>query len=85
MIYSPNMARRKPHRRPVNLTSSPLSSLIYRRGFTHRRLAEKVGVDRTYISHMVTGKRAPSMRRAVLIARVLGISLDRFQKVLKEA
>jgi hypothetical protein len=34
---------------------------------------------------MVTGKRAPSMRRAVLIARVLGISLDRFQKVLKEA
>lgn len=75
---------RPPHRRPVNLTVSPLSRLIYRRGYTHRRLAERVGVDRTYISHMVTGKRAPSMRRATLIARALGVSLDQLQRTMKE-
>lgn len=83
MIYSPGM--RKPHRRPVNLTESSLSRLIYSRGYTHRRLAERVGVDRTYISHMVRGQRAPSMKRAVVIAKALGVTLDQLQKRLKEA
>lgn len=43
-----------------------------------RKLAKEVGVTESYISHIVAGRRTPSLRVAERISKVLGCSVDEF-------
>lgn len=43
------------------------------RGLTQERLAEKAGLDQTYISGIERGVRNPGIKNIVRLARALGI------------
>ena len=60
-----------------------LPELLKRRGLTHRQLAEKTGFHYTYFSKMARGQRSPSLERAKVIAKALGVSLDELQKAAR--
>ncbi|MBI4028539.1 MAG: helix-turn-helix transcriptional regulator [Verrucomicrobia bacterium] len=44
------------------------------KGFSQEVLAEKAGLDRTYISDIERGARNPGIKNVVRIARALGIT-----------
>jgi len=54
--------------------------LLQRAGHTHRSLGEKTGFHYTYFSKMARGQRSPSLDRARIIAKALGVSMDTLQK-----
>lgn len=45
-------------------------------GYTHERLAEKVGISQQHMSNIMKGKAGPSITVLMRIAVVLNISLD---------
>jgi len=47
---------------------------------TQEKLAEKVGLDRTYIGYLEKGDRSPSVETANKIARALGVKIDEIFK-----
>lgn len=46
------------------------------KGLTQEQLAEKVGLDRTYIGYLEKGNRSPSVETANKIARALGVKIN---------
>lgn len=48
------------------------------KGVTFRKLAKKLGMHYTDLSHINAGRRVPGLRRANQIARALHLSLDEF-------
>ncbi len=51
---------------------------VYReyRGLTQQQLADKVGIQRAYLTEIETGRKAGSIKTLKAIAQVLGIDLD---------
>ncbi len=45
-------------------------------GLSQQQLADKVGIHRSTISRLETGKTWPTIVTAVAISRVLGVSMD---------
>jgi transcriptional regulator with XRE-family HTH domain len=45
-------------------------------GLTLDQLAEATGIDRATLNRYELGRQAPSFERGMLVARVLGVSLD---------
>lgn len=52
-----------------------LDDLRAQKGWSQGRLADELGIDRTYVVHLLGGKRPPS-RRVLLEAARLGIDPD---------
>lgn len=49
------------------------------------QLASRMGVSRSYVHYIVTGKRVPSLETARRMAAVLGLTLDELYGRLKPA
>ena len=49
-------------------------------GTSHRALAKRLGVDPTYISHIRSGRRVPSLTMAAKIAEVANIPIESLLK-----
>ncbi len=45
------------------------------KGYSQEKLAEKAGIDRTYVSGIERGIRNPGIKTVVQIARALGVSV----------
>jgi transcriptional regulator with XRE-family HTH domain len=54
-----------------------ISRLRKRHGWTQAELAEKVGIDRSFLADVERGKRNISILNLALIAEGLGVSLAR--------
>lgn len=81
---------RKPLRPPKSPKSPPksppspnLRSLLQSVGVSQRGLAKSLGIDPSYVSHVASGRKQPSLRRAVVMAGELGISLDTLNRALE--
>lgn len=53
-----------------------LADYFEQTGRTHRSLAIKLGVDRSYISLLVSRNRQPSLPMAIEIAKYTGVPLE---------
>ena len=51
------------------------------KGVTQEKLAEKAGMDFSYLNLIEGGKRNPTLKIIAKIARVLGIRLDELMKL----
>ncbi|KKR80050.1 MAG: hypothetical protein UU25_C0002G0013 [Microgenomates group bacterium GW2011_GWB1_40_9] len=51
------------------------------KGVTQEKLAEKAGIDFSYLNLIEGGKRNPTLKIIAKIARVLGIRLDELMKL----
>ena len=47
-----------------------------KQGVSHEKLAIKVGISRTAISHLESGRSQPSLRVSINISNALGISFS---------
>lgn len=47
-------------------------------------MAKELGVGKSHVSLVLTGKRTPSLTLAAQMARVLGMSLDDFHRALQQ-
>ncbi|MCX6969305.1 MAG: helix-turn-helix transcriptional regulator [Verrucomicrobia bacterium] len=45
------------------------------KGFSQEKLAEKAGIDRTYVSGIERGVRNPGIKTVLQIAKALGVSI----------
>jgi transcriptional regulator with XRE-family HTH domain len=61
-----------------------LKQLMKAKKITSRELATQIGVTETYISYLITGKKAPSFRTMNRIADYLGISVTELFPEKKE-
>ena len=61
-----------------------LKQLMKAKKITSRELAAQIGVTETYISYLITGKKAPSFRTMNRIADYLGISVTELFPEKKE-
>ena len=61
-----------------------LKQLMKAKKITSRELAVQIGVTETYISYLITGKKAPSFRTMNRIADYLGISVTELFPEKKE-
>ena len=59
-----------------------LRELRKARGFSQEALADRCGLDRTYISGIERGNRNVAVRNVELIAKALGISIAELMKGL---
>jgi transcriptional regulator with XRE-family HTH domain len=50
------------------------------KGFTQENLAERAGLDRTYLSDIERGTRNPGVKNVVCIAKALGVSASRLME-----
>jgi transcriptional regulator with XRE-family HTH domain len=53
-----------------------LKDWIHRRVFTQREAAAHLGIDDTFLSQLVNGKRHPGLRNAIDIERLTGIPVE---------
>lgn len=51
------------------------------RGLTQEKLAEKAGIDYSYMNLIENGKRNPSLKLIAKLARVLSISLGELMRI----
>jgi len=58
------------------------SELVRRSHKTQDQIASEAGISKAYISLVLAGRRMPRLDRAGLIARALGISLDKLYETL---
>lgn len=54
-------------------------------GLSQDKLAEKAGMERTYVSMLERGIHAPSLRAIVLIGAVFGLKASEFVQEVEEA
>jgi transcriptional regulator with XRE-family HTH domain len=64
------------------LLGNRVRSLRRKHGWTQVEMAERLGVDRSYLSEIETGKKDPSLRVMKTIADGFGISLSRLLRGL---
>lgn len=55
-----------------------------RRGYSQVELGEKCGLDRTYISGIERGRRNPSLKTVLILARALRIRPHRILKLAEQ-
>jgi len=60
----------------VRAIHARIAQLRAEAGLSQEQLAEKLGVDKTAISHWEQGKAAPRMSRIAEVAEALGVSID---------
>lgn len=60
-----------------------LSEWRSRQGLTQAELAEKVGVDQSYLSRLERGQRRPSARLFARLCKVLNVSLEEQNEALE--
>ena len=53
-----------------------LADYFEQTGATQESLATKLGVDRSYVSYLVAGKRQPALDLAVRISRLTGVPVE---------
>lgn len=53
-----------------------LRKAIKNSGLTHEKIAEKIGVERSTVSHWATGRNTPDPYTLAKLANVLGVSVD---------
>jgi transcriptional regulator with XRE-family HTH domain len=58
-----------------------LEVFLRKSGVSQRALAKRVGVDETYISHIRSGRRVPSLGIAAKIAEKANIPIESLLKV----
>lgn len=56
--------------------AAQLKDWMIRRRFLQKEAAEYIGLDETFVSQMVNGKRVPGLENAVLIERMTGIPVE---------
>ncbi|MEQ9403210.1 MAG: helix-turn-helix transcriptional regulator [Cyclobacteriaceae bacterium] len=65
-----------------HLVGKELKSLREQAGLTQNELAVKIGKDTDYLSKIERGKRTPSLKTLITIAKVLNVKLhDLFERV----
>lgn len=64
---------------------SPLALAIARRGLRHAELARRLGVNRSTVSHLVSGRQQPSEELAQRLADELAMPLDQLNALLRNA
>lgn len=69
----------KPARRKKTAT---LADLLHAAGVSQVDLCRALQVDASYVSHIVHGRKQPSLRRATRMALALGVTLDQFQEAV---
>lgn len=57
-----------------------LPRVLEERGMSARELARRVGVDQSYLSLVVGGRRAPSRKLMAAVSTELGLPLDYFRE-----
>lgn len=57
---------------------TPLADWIDRQGLKQVQAAEKLGVSEPYLSQILSGKRAVSLRRAAAWAKITGLETEDF-------
>lgn len=64
--------------RPPHLDdgANALWDWLERRGMTQRQMAEKVGIDHTYLNHILCGRRKPGLGTAIRIERATGVAVE---------
>jgi len=60
-----------------------LVTVAHENGTTLRKIAKKVGVHYSYLSHLAAGRRAPTLKRAFEISKALGVSLEEFRVLIR--
>lgn len=60
----------------MKLDSIKIKLIMAENELTHADLAEKLGVDRTWVSHLISGKRACRPVTAGRIAKALGVPVS---------
>ena len=69
-----------PIRRTDENFSVALPHALEERGVSGRELARKIGINQSYLSLVVSGRRAPSRRLMVAAAKALGLPPDYFRE-----
>lgn len=64
------------------MAKKSFATLLRRKGLSLRTLGKKIGVHFTYLSHMANGRRMPTLDRAVVISKALGVTAEELFKVL---
>lgn len=60
----------------LQTTGARINALLDRRDMTQKELARQLGISEQFLSAILRGKKAPSVRRAREIATALGTSID---------
>lgn len=60
----------------MTLGPAQLKDWMLRRRFLQKEAAEYLGMDETFVSQMVNGKRTPGLENAVHIERMTGIPVE---------
>lgn len=60
----------------MNTGPEQLKDWMHRRRFMQREAADYLGYHETYISHLLSGSRTPSLDNAVQIERMTGIPIE---------
>ena len=54
-----------------------IKTLIATKGYTQASIARTTGLHESYVSRIVSGERSPRVEVVSMIARVLGVSVER--------
>ena len=57
----------------INQSAQALRTWLESTGTTKADLAERLGLDRSYLTHLTAGRRVPSLRVAYALADACGI------------
>jgi transcriptional regulator with XRE-family HTH domain len=72
------MAKPQPQGQPLlKVLGKRIATLRKRRGWTQIEMAERVGIDRSFIAEVETGKRNITILNLATIADGFGLSLSR--------
>ncbi len=84
-MKTPRKARSRSPRKPRARKLPDLHTLIASRGISQRRFSADLGVDESYVSHVLRGSKQPSFRLATKMADALGIPLGDFRVMLERS
>jgi len=59
----------------MKAAATQLREWIQRRGIPQNEAAGLLGIDETYVSHILSGRKTPGLRRAAAIERITGIPI----------
>lgn len=60
----------------MKAAATQLREWIERRGIQQNEAADILGIDQSFVSHILSGRRTPGLRRAVKIERITGIPVS---------
>lgn len=68
----------------MNQSESTVKALREQKGLTQGDLASAVGVRQVQISHIESGRRKPSLKVAIKLAQIFGVSVETLYNGLPE-